>query len=225
MPTSPCSCTAASWQHPPRGSPQWRHSEPARGHRGCHRPAAGQPSFRAPGRQRHPHCGGVSRGTFYFYFDSKQAVLGELVRRAVPKAMTQPRPGWHPRRPSELLRARIAAGPSYGRPACLSCGPSSRTGAPAPAHRVMAGADPSPHRRHHRPDHRRRVQRDHDPPGGTGARNGCQLGAAWADTSHPCCSLDSLPRSLLPVAGGETWPGSLRPAVPAPLWWANGRSA
>jgi AcrR family transcriptional regulator len=26
---------------------------------------------------------GVSRGTFYFYFDSKQAVLGELVRRAV----------------------------------------------------------------------------------------------------------------------------------------------
>src|SRR6516165_12625422 len=26
---------------------------------------------------------GVSRGTFYFYFDSKQAVLAELVRRAV----------------------------------------------------------------------------------------------------------------------------------------------
>jgi hypothetical protein len=26
---------------------------------------------------------GVSRGTFYFYFDNKQAVLAELVRRAV----------------------------------------------------------------------------------------------------------------------------------------------
>src|SRR5262249_59455131 len=29
------------------------------------------------------NAAGISRGTFYFYFDSKQAVLGELVQRAV----------------------------------------------------------------------------------------------------------------------------------------------
>ena len=38
------------------------------------------------------NAAGVSRGTFYFYFDSKQAVLGELVRRAVAQGHTAAAP-------------------------------------------------------------------------------------------------------------------------------------
>src|SRR5581483_4676552 len=35
---------------------------------------------------------GVSRGSFYFYFDSKHAVLGELVRRTVAEGHTAAAP-------------------------------------------------------------------------------------------------------------------------------------
>jgi AcrR family transcriptional regulator len=54
---------------------------------------------------------GVSRGTFYFYFDSKQAVLGELVRRAVAEGHNAARP-WlaNPADPVDALRAGITAG-------------------------------------------------------------------------------------------------------------------
>jgi TetR/AcrR family transcriptional regulator, ethionamide resistance regulator len=54
---------------------------------------------------------GVSRGTFYFYFDSKQAVLGELVRRAVAQGHDAATP-WlaSPADPVAALRAGITAG-------------------------------------------------------------------------------------------------------------------
>ena len=38
------------------------------------------------------HVAAVSRTSFYFYFDSKHAVLGELVRRAVSQALTLAQP-------------------------------------------------------------------------------------------------------------------------------------
>ena len=54
---------------------------------------------------------GVSRGTFYFYFDSKQAVLAELVRRAVGHGHRAAEP-WlaNPADPVAALRAGITAG-------------------------------------------------------------------------------------------------------------------
>ena len=54
---------------------------------------------------------GVSRGTFYFYFDSKQAVLAELVRRAVTQGHAAAEP-WlaQPEDPVAALRAGITAG-------------------------------------------------------------------------------------------------------------------
>jgi len=54
---------------------------------------------------------GVSRGTFYFYFDSKQAVLGELVRRAVAQGHDAAAP-WlaGPADPVATLRAGITVG-------------------------------------------------------------------------------------------------------------------
>jgi TetR/AcrR family transcriptional regulator, ethionamide resistance regulator len=54
---------------------------------------------------------GVSRGTFYFYFDSKQAVLAELVRRAVVQGHAAASP-WlaAPADPVAALRAGTAAG-------------------------------------------------------------------------------------------------------------------
>jgi AcrR family transcriptional regulator len=54
---------------------------------------------------------GVSRGTFYFYFDSKQAVLAELVRRAVAQGHAAAGP-WlaNPADPVAALRAGITAG-------------------------------------------------------------------------------------------------------------------
>jgi TetR/AcrR family transcriptional regulator, ethionamide resistance regulator len=54
---------------------------------------------------------GVSRGSFYFYFDSKQAVLGELVRRAVAQGHAAAAP-WlaNPADPVTALRAGITAG-------------------------------------------------------------------------------------------------------------------
>lgn len=54
---------------------------------------------------------GVSRGTFYFYFDSKQAVLAELVRRAVAQGHAAAGP-WlgSPADPVAALRAGITAG-------------------------------------------------------------------------------------------------------------------
>ncbi len=53
----------------------------------------------------------VSRGTFYFYFDSKQAVLAELVRRAVAQGHVAAEP-WlgHPDDSVAALRAGITAG-------------------------------------------------------------------------------------------------------------------
>jgi TetR/AcrR family transcriptional regulator, ethionamide resistance regulator len=57
---------------------------------------------------------GVSRGTFYFYFDSKQDVLAELVRRAVAAGHEAAAP-WlsgpeGPEDPAAALRAGITAG-------------------------------------------------------------------------------------------------------------------
>ena len=54
---------------------------------------------------------GVSRGSFYFYFDSKHAVLAELVRRAVAQGHAAAAP-WlaHPADPTAALRAGITAG-------------------------------------------------------------------------------------------------------------------
>jgi TetR/AcrR family transcriptional regulator, ethionamide resistance regulator len=54
---------------------------------------------------------GVSRGTFYFYFDSKQAVLGELVRRAVAQGHAAAAP-WlaNPADPIAALWAGTTAG-------------------------------------------------------------------------------------------------------------------
>ncbi|MGH3151306.1 MAG: TetR/AcrR family transcriptional regulator, partial [Streptosporangiaceae bacterium] len=53
----------------------------------------------------------VSRGTFYFYFDSKQAVLAELVRRAVAQGHAAASP-WLavPADPVAALRAGTTAG-------------------------------------------------------------------------------------------------------------------
>jgi AcrR family transcriptional regulator len=53
----------------------------------------------------------VSRGSFYFYFDSKQAVLAELVRRAVGRGHVAAEP-WlaSPADPIAALRAGITAG-------------------------------------------------------------------------------------------------------------------
>jgi TetR/AcrR family transcriptional regulator, ethionamide resistance regulator len=54
---------------------------------------------------------GVSRGSFYFYFDSKQAVLCELVQRAVSQGHAAAEP-WlaNPADPVAALRAGITAG-------------------------------------------------------------------------------------------------------------------
>ena len=54
---------------------------------------------------------GVSRGSFYFYFDSKQAVLIELVQRAVSQGHAAAEP-WlaNPADPVAALRAGITAG-------------------------------------------------------------------------------------------------------------------
>jgi AcrR family transcriptional regulator len=54
---------------------------------------------------------GVSRGTFYFYFDSKHDVLAELVRRAVAQGHAAAAP-WlaNPADPAIALRAGITAG-------------------------------------------------------------------------------------------------------------------
>ncbi len=54
---------------------------------------------------------GVSRGSFYFYFDSKQDVLAELVRRAVAQGHVAASP-WLARPPDKIaaLRAGTAAG-------------------------------------------------------------------------------------------------------------------
>ena len=57
---------------------------------------------------------GVSRGSFYFYFDSKQDVLAELVRRAVAAGHAAAEP-WlagpgGPADPAAALRAGITAG-------------------------------------------------------------------------------------------------------------------
>jgi TetR/AcrR family transcriptional regulator, ethionamide resistance regulator len=57
------------------------------------------------------NAAGISRGTFYFYFDSKQAVLGELVQRAVAQGHTAAAP-WlaGPADPVAALRTGTAAG-------------------------------------------------------------------------------------------------------------------
>jgi TetR/AcrR family transcriptional regulator, ethionamide resistance regulator len=54
---------------------------------------------------------GVSRGSFYFYFDSKHDVLAELVRRAVAEGHAAATP-WlaQPDDPAAALRAGITAG-------------------------------------------------------------------------------------------------------------------
>jgi AcrR family transcriptional regulator len=54
---------------------------------------------------------GVSRGSFYFYFDSKHDVLAELVRRAVAAGQAAAAP-WLavPADPATALRAGITAG-------------------------------------------------------------------------------------------------------------------
>jgi TetR/AcrR family transcriptional regulator, ethionamide resistance regulator len=54
---------------------------------------------------------GVSRGSFYFYFDSKQSVLRELVQRAVSQGHAAAEP-WlaNPADPVAALRAGITAG-------------------------------------------------------------------------------------------------------------------
>ena len=54
---------------------------------------------------------GVSRGSFYFYFDSKHDVLAELVRRAVARGHDAAAP-WlaRPADPVAALRAGITAG-------------------------------------------------------------------------------------------------------------------
>jgi TetR/AcrR family transcriptional regulator, ethionamide resistance regulator len=54
---------------------------------------------------------GVSRGSFYFYFDSKHDVLAELVRRAVTQGHAAAAP-WlaNPADPAAALRAGITAG-------------------------------------------------------------------------------------------------------------------
>src|SRR5262245_16645919 len=54
---------------------------------------------------------GVSRASFYFYFPSKQAVLAELVRRAVGQGQQAAQPWTDGQQdPVEALRSGIAAG-------------------------------------------------------------------------------------------------------------------
>jgi TetR/AcrR family transcriptional regulator, ethionamide resistance regulator len=54
---------------------------------------------------------GVSRGTFYFYFDSKHDVLAELVRRAVARGHQAAAPWLEiPADPAAALRTGITAG-------------------------------------------------------------------------------------------------------------------
>lgn len=57
------------------------------------------------------NAAGISRGTFYFYFDSKQAVLGELVQRAVAHGHAAAAP-WlaGPADPVAALRTGTTAG-------------------------------------------------------------------------------------------------------------------
>ncbi len=116
---------------------------------------------------------GVSRGTFYFYFDSKQAVLAELVRRAVAQGHAAASP-WLavPADPVAALRAGTTAGAELWR-------------ASAPVLRAIVEnwrTDPRLtelwleqmqefHRRHDRPD-QRRPARPGDPrrPGHPGRR-------------------------------------------------------
>lgn len=59
---------------------------------------------------------GVSRASFYFYFPSKQAVLAELVRRAVAQGQQAAEPWTGGRQdPSSALRAGVSAGAALWR--------------------------------------------------------------------------------------------------------------
>ena len=59
---------------------------------------------------------GVSRASFYFYFPSKQAVLAELVRRAVAQGQRAAEPWTGGRQdPSSALRAGVSAGAALWR--------------------------------------------------------------------------------------------------------------
>jgi TetR/AcrR family transcriptional regulator, ethionamide resistance regulator len=68
---------------------------------------------------------GVSRGTFYFYFDSKQAVLAELVRRAVAQVYEAAEP-WR-------------AGPGGSDRAAGPAGRAGGTGRADPADALRSG--------------------------------------------------------------------------------------
>jgi AcrR family transcriptional regulator len=58
----------------------------------------------------------VSRASFYFYFPSKQAVLAELVRRAVARGQQAAEPWTGGRQdPASALRAGVSAGASLWR--------------------------------------------------------------------------------------------------------------
>ena len=59
---------------------------------------------------------GVSRASFYFYFPSKQAVLAELVRRAVAQGQQAAEPWTGGRQdPAPALRAGVSAGAALWR--------------------------------------------------------------------------------------------------------------
>jgi TetR/AcrR family transcriptional regulator, ethionamide resistance regulator len=59
---------------------------------------------------------GVSRASFYFYFQSKQDILAELVRRAVDQGQQAARPWTDGRQdPVDALRSGIAAGAALWR--------------------------------------------------------------------------------------------------------------
>ena len=59
---------------------------------------------------------GVSRASFYFYFPSKQAVLAELVRRAVAQGQQAAEPWTGGRQdPASALRAGVSAGAALWR--------------------------------------------------------------------------------------------------------------
>jgi AcrR family transcriptional regulator len=66
-------------------------------------------------RGRHHRGGGRVRAGFYFYFPNKQAVLAELVRRAVGRGQQAAQP-WTGRAgdPIDALRAGIEAGAALG---------------------------------------------------------------------------------------------------------------
>ena len=101
---------------------------------------------------------GVSRGSFYFYFDSKQDVLAELVRRAVARGTR--RRGAVAGRPRPTRRPRCAPGSPPGRSCGRQSAPILRAivenwrDRPAPGGAVD-GADADLYRRHGGPDQRR----------------------------------------------------------------------